>query len=212
MSIVDAERTLKELGFTINTENKTSASDTVKEGLVLKTEPMSGLTRKEGTVITLVISSGLEGVILEDYIGQNYYEIKGKLEANGLVVTVEKKEVDDKEITENTIIEQSPGVGTKVIKGGTVKLTIPDVITKYPNFVSEGWTVEDIQKFCDEYGLTLTIVEQESDIYPAGKVIAQSRNADSRVIAGVSLKITVAKEITVIEIPEEEPSDSEGTE
>ncbi|MBE6152365.1 MAG: Stk1 family PASTA domain-containing Ser/Thr kinase [Firmicutes bacterium] len=208
MSVVDAEKTLKKLGFTVNTETKLEPSDTVKEGLVIGTKPVNGVSRKEGTEITLVISSGEEGIVVENYIGKNYYEVKGMLEANGIVVMVDKKEVQDKEITENTIIEQYPEVGTKVIQGGTVKLVIPDVITKYPNFVSEGWTVEDISKFCEEYGLTLTIVEEETDLYPAGRVIKQSRSADSRVIAGVSLKITVAKEVTFVE--PENPEDIPG--
>jgi len=213
MSVVDAEKNLKDLGFTINVENTYKPSDTVKEGDVLGTSPVSGVSRKEGTEITLIISSGEEGIIVENYVGKNYYEVKGMLEANGVIVTVEKKEVEDKTLTENTIIEQYPEVGTKVIQGGTVKLVVPDVITKYPNFVSEGWTVEDIQIFCDEYGLTLTVVEEETSLYPAGRVIKQSRNADSRVIAGVSLKITVAKEPIFEEpivpnIPDEEPEGS----
>ena len=214
MSVVDAEKKLKDLGFTISVEPDYKPSDRVNEGDVLGTSPVSGVSRKEGTEITLIISSGEEGIIVENYIGKNYYEVKGMLEANGIVVTVEKKEVEDKELTENTIIEQYPEVGTKVIKGATVKLIVPDVITKYPNFVSEGWTVEDIQIFCDEYGLTLTVVEEETSMYPAGRVIKQSRNADSRVIAGVSLKITIAKEPTIEEAPitpDEPTEESEGS-
>jgi len=81
---------------------------------------------------------------------------------------------------------------------------MPTQITTYPNFVAEGWTVEDIGKFCDEYGLSLTVVEEETSLYPAGRVIMQSRNPESRVIAGVSLKITVAKEPIIEETPETE--------
>lgn len=209
MSVVEAERTLKDLGFVISTDVEKKPSDTVKEGLVIGTDPVSGVSRKEGTEIILIISSGEEGIVLESYIGKNYYEVKGMLEANDIVVKVEKKEVDDKTLTENTIIEQYPQVGEKVVKGGTVKLVIPDVITGYPDFISEGWTVEDIEKFCEEYGLNLTVVEEETSLYPAGRVIKQSRSPESRVIAGVSLKITVAKEATIspddeqfIEVPE----------
>lgn len=194
LSVVDAEKTLKDAGFEIASENKYESSSTIKEGIVIKTEPISGVTRKKGTVITLVVSSGEEGIILENYVGSNYYEIKGKLEANGIKVTVEKKEVDDKTLKENSIIEQSPASGTKVVKGDTVKLIIPDVITNYPNFVTEGWKLEDIETFCSEYGITLTVVEEETNDYPVGTVIKQSRSADTKVISGATLKITVAKE------------------
>lgn len=212
LSIVDAEKVLKDSGFEIASDNKLEASSTVKEGVVIGTDPISGVSRKKGTIITLIVSSGEEGIVLENYVGSNYYEIKGKLEANEIKVTVEKKEVDDKTLKENTIIEQYPAAGTKVVKGDTVKLIIPDVITNYPNFVSEGWKIEDIETFCSEYGITLTVVEEETDAYPVGTIIKQSRSADTKVISGATLKITVAKEKKVIdtekptESSEEEPS------
>ena len=212
LSIVDAEKTLKDAGFEIAGENKLESSSTVKEGVVIRTDPISGVSRKKGTIITLIVSSGEEGIVLDNYVGSNYYEVKGKLEASEIKVTVEKKEVSDKTLKENTIIEQSPAAGTKVVKGDTVKLIIPDVITNYPNFVSEGWKVDDIETFCSEYGITLTVVEEETNEYPAGTVIKQSRSADTKVISGATLKITVAKEkqTTNTEKPtenaEEEPS------
>ena len=212
LSIVDAEKTLKDAGFEIAGENKLESSSTVKEGVVIRTDPISGVSRKKGTIITLIVSSGEEGIVLENYVGSNYYEVKGKLEASEIKVTVEKKEISDKTLKENTIIEQSPAAGTKVVKGDTVKLIIPDVITNYPNFVSEGWKVDDIETFCSEYGITLTVVEEETNEYPAGTVIRQSRSADTKVISGATLKITVAKEkqTTNTEKPtenaEEEPS------
>lgn len=212
LSIVDAEKTLKDAGFEIAGENKLESSSTVKEGVVIRTDPISGVSRKKGTIITLIVSSGEEGIVLENYVGSNYYEVKGKLEASEIKVTVEKKEISDKTLKENTIIEQSPAAGTKVVKGDTVKLIIPDVITNYPNFVSEGWKVDDIETFCSEYGITLTVVEEETNEYPAGTVIKQSRSADTKVISGATLKITVAKEkqTTNTENPtenaEEEPS------
>lgn len=212
LSIVDAEKTLKDAGFEIAGENKLESSSTVKEGVVIRTDPISGVSRKKGTIITLIVSSGEEGIVLENYVGSNYYEVKGKLEASEIKVTVEKKEISDKTLKENTIIEQSPAAGTKVVKGDTVKLIIPDVITNYPNFVSEGWKVDDIETFCSEYGITLTVVEEETNEYPAGTVIKQSRSAETKVISGATLKITVAKEkqTTNTEKPtenaEEEPS------
>ena len=212
LSIIDAEKTLKDSGFEIASENKLEPSSSVKEGIVIGTDPISGVSRKKGTTITLIVSSGEEGFVLENYVGSNYYEIKGKLEASEIKVTVEKKEVKDKTLKENTIIEQYPSAGTKVVKGDTVKLIIPDVITNYPNFVSEGWKIDDIETFCSEYGITLTVVEEETDAYPVGTVIKQSRSADTKVISGATLKITVAKEKqpTNTEKPaentEEEPS------
>lgn len=200
MTVVDAENTLKELGFTINTEYKEQSSDTVDEGKIIKTSPSGGVTRKKGTEITLVVSTGENKIEIENYVGKNFYEIKGMLEAHGIRVTSEKKEVENKEnITEYTIIEQSLPAGDKISEGDTITLYIPDIITQYPDFVFEGWTVDDITIFCEEYGLTLTIDYKETNDHAPGTVIGQSRGAGVRVVSGVTLKITVAKEVSIIE-------------
>ena len=200
MTVVDAENTLKELGFTINTEYKEQSSDSVDEGKIIKTSPSGGVTRKKGTEITLVVSTGENKIEIENYVGKNFYEVKGMLEAHGIRVTSEKKEVENKDnITEYTIIEQSLPVGDKISEGDTITLYIPDIITQYPDFVFEGWTVDDITIFCEEYGLTLTVDYKETNDYAPGTVIGQSRAAGVRVLSGVTLKITVAKEVSIIE-------------
>lgn len=200
MTVVDAETALKELGFTINVEYKEQSSDEVDEGKVIKTLPSSGVTRKKGTEITLVVSTGENKIIVENYVGKNFYEVKGMLETYGIRVTSEKKEVENKEdITEYTIIEQSLVEGTKISEGDKIVLYIPDIVTEYPDFVGEGWTVEDITSFCEEYGLVLTIDYKETNEVSPGVVISQSRASGVRVVSGVSLKITVAKEASQVE-------------
>ena len=74
-----------------------------------------------------------------------------------------------------------------------------------------GWTKEDAEAFCDKYGITLKVVEQETTQYPEGKIIGQSRAAGSPITKGTNLTITVAKKPTVKE-PEVEETPSEGEE
>lgn len=198
MTAVDAETTLKELGFIINGEYEEQSSDDIEEGKVIKTKPGSGVSRKEGTEITLVVSTGENKIEIENYVGKNFYEVKGMLEARGIRVTSEKKTVENKEeLTEYTIVEQSVPVGTKISEGDTITLYIPDIITEYPDFVLEGWTLDDITAFCEEYGLVLTIDYKETNEYIPGTIISQSRKAGVRVVSGVTLKITIAKEETI---------------
>ena len=197
MTTADAEKTLKDLGFTINPEYKEEASDTVDEGKVIKTKPSNGVTRKKGTEITLVVSSGENKITIENYVGKNFYEVKGMLETYGIRVTSEKKEVEDKEgLTEYTIVEQSLEVGTKAGEGDKIILYIPDIVTEYPDFVAEAWSIDDVTKFCEENGIVLTTDYEETSTATPGKVIKQSRAAGTRVVSGVSLKITIAKEVT----------------
>ena len=108
--------------------------------MLYQTKPQSGRSVKVGTEITLVVSLGANGINLDNYVGKNYYEIKGILEAKGIYVLVEKKEVSEKDkdkYKENIILEQKPESGTKVVEGDTVTLYIPDIITEYPDFVAE---------------------------------------------------------------------------
>ena len=206
MTVAEAETLLKEMGFIINEEYKEQSSSEIADGKVIKTSPSGGVSRKKGTSVTLFVSTGENKISIENYVGKNFYEVKGMLEAYGIRVTSEKKEVEQKDgMTEYTIIEQSIAAGTKVSEGDTVVLYIPDIITQYPDFVLEGWTVEDVTTFCEDYGLVLTLVYEETANSAPGTVIRQSREAGSRVASGANIKITVAKEVTVIE-----PDDTSG--
>lgn len=193
-TVVEAEKILRELGLDVNAETEEKHSDDVEEGLVMGTSPSIGRTVKEDTEITLIISSGKRGITLENYVGQNYYEVQATLEAAGIHVLVDRRDVPNDDTTkENVVLEQEPQVGTRVTEGDTVKLIVPNIINEYPDFVGEAWSLTDIQKFCDQYELILTTDYEERSDVPAGTVIAQSRAAESKVVNGTSLKITIAK-------------------
>lgn len=197
LSIAAAESKLKEAGFEINEERKEKTSKEIEEGYVIETDPPQGVKRKKGTTVTLIVSSGEKGIELENYVGQNFLEVKGKLEAYGIKVVSETKDVekDDKDtVKENQILEQRPIAGTKLVEGDTVTLIVPNLVVKYPNFVEEQWTQDAIEKFCKEYEISVTFKEEETDAYPEGTVIKQDRVAGTQVRKGYPLVVTIAKE------------------
>ena len=197
LTIAAAESKLKEAGFEVNEQREERTSKDVEEGYVIMTDPPQGVNRKKGTTITLIISSGEKGIEIENYVGQNYYEVKGKLEAYGIKVVEEKKDVEKDEkdsVKENQILEQRPIAGTKLIEGDTITLITPNLIVKYPNFVEEKWTKDAIEKFCKEYEISVQFVEEETDTYEAGTVIKQDRVAGTQVKKGYPLVVTIAKE------------------
>lgn len=207
LSVVDAEKLLREKNLHVLTEVEEKNHSTVEEGNVISTKPQAGRTVKVETDITLVVSLGANGFNLDNYVGQNYYEIKGFLESKGIYVLVEKKEIsqDDKDkVKENAILEQKPASGTKVVEGDTVTLYIPDIITEYPDFVSEGWSIADIETFCNEYKINLSVENVETTNVPEGSIISQSRAKGSKVMANTSLIIKVAK-APKVEEPEKDP-------
>ena len=192
MTVVEAEKKLKKSGFKVEADTQEKNSSDVEEGKVIGTNPVIGRSLKKGTSIKLIVSIGEKGMILEDYTGKNYYETKGLLEANEIYVRTEKITVDDEDAKENVIIKQSPEKGKKVVEGDTVTLYIPDIASEYPNIVAEGWSIDKVTKFCEDYNLTLKISYQETDLYDEGTIINQSRTAGTKLTAYSTLEITVS--------------------
>ena len=187
LNVNDAEEALLQEGFTVNAVIEKIESEEYDKGKVVKTEPQAGRSIKKGKEITI-------------------YESTGK-EVHGLDVRIEKKSV---EITYETdgqaIIEQSLKPGTKVSKGDTIILYIPDVYDQYPDFVNEDWTVEQIEEFCKTKNIHLSIDYRETSEFNPGKIISQSRTG--RIVEGATLKIVVAKEEALPPAINPEPDDN----
>ena len=192
-TVVEATNELVDAGFDVATEYKYQSSDDIEEGSVIKTSPEIGTKRKTGTMITLYVSSG-EGVyLMEDFTGQNYLEVKGKIEANcECNVVVETKKVDEKsKAKEETVLETVPAAGESSKLGNQITIIIPEVEYKYPDFTS-GYTVAQVEEFAKKHELKLEVKYQQSSTVKAGKIIKQSRAAKSVVTPGATLTITVA--------------------
>ena len=206
LSIDKAEEKLEKLGFIVEVETKKQNSDTINEGLVIGTSPSVGRTVKSGTSITLIESVGTNYYELEDFKGKNYKEVKAILETvHEVYVLIERKEVDDvnkyKDKAE-IIIEQSPEVGTKLVKGDTVTLYIPDIVEVYPDMVLENWSLADAEAFAEKYDITLNIEYTLTNDVAEGMIMYQYRPAGSTIIKGTTLKIKVSKAKDV-DIPED---------
>lgn len=200
MTIEEAESILKEEGFIIATDDVEEYSDKVLEGNVIKTDPKAGRSVKKGYTVTLYISKGIEGFAAEKYVGQNYLTVKAALEGKGITVKTEEEEhTKDDGTKENIILKQDVEEGTMIKTGDTITFTIPKFITTYPDFVKEIATVEEVEKFCKENNVTLVKKEKESSTEPEGTIIYQSQPAGKKVVAGVTLTITITKKPVVTE-------------
>ena len=193
----EAIKKIKEKGLEYTT--KSEESTTVEEGKVIRTEPKAGSTRTKKSTITIVESSGKEYVVLEDYTGQNYYEIKGKLEAKGIKVEMKTKSVENaseyKDKKDN-IISQEPAFNkdeeTKLYANDSVILYIPEVDV-YPDMVKEKWTLSQVEDFVKEYNLTLDKSYKETEEVEEDIVLSQNRAVGDPIYEGYTLKITLSK-------------------
>ena len=180
---------------------KTEESTTVEEGKVIRTEPKAGSTKTKGSTITIVESSGKEYLLLEDYTGKNYYEIKAKLELKGIKVEMKQKTVENAseyKDKEDLIIDQEPKFDkeneTKLYEKDSVILYIPEVDV-YPDMVKEKWTLLQVQDFAKEYNLTLDISYKETKEVEENIVLSQGRVAGDPIYEGYTLKVTISKKI-----------------
>lgn len=216
LSVEDADTLLRKRGLKVALKSEEEPSLEVEEGKIIGTKPEIGRVVKEDTEITLIISTGQVTYEVEDLTGKNYREVKTELEIKySLKVTIEEKEVeekDDKKYDKEEIVGQSVKKGEVLTTGDEIILYIPKVLEKYPDFVNESWSITDIQKWAKEKGISLVIIEKETNEYKEGAIIAQSRAKDSVVVSGAELKITIAKKVEEIPVdpnPEEPPVEQE---
>ncbi len=153
---------------------------------------------KQGTTVTVLISSGLSGIEIEDYRKRNVNVVKIELENQGFkVITTSRKistdEDDYKDAFEGMIISQSKEPGSRLDKGGAIELVYATLITVYPDFLDGSYDRNKIQAFCDDNEITCDFDETESSKEP-GTILSQGRKAGVEVKKGVTLKIVIAKE------------------
>ena len=193
----EAIEKLKKVGLEYTTESE--ESETVDEGKVIRTEPKAGSSKTKGSTVTIVESSGKEFLLLEDYTGKNYYEVKAKLELSGVKVEMKTKSVDNAseyKDKEDLIIDQEPKFDSekevKLFENDSVVLYIPEVDV-YPDMVKEKWTLSQAQDFAKEYNLTLDITYEEKDDVDENIILSQGRAVGDPIYEGYTLKITVSK-------------------
>ena len=212
MEISDAEEKIKEAGFKISSEKKTS--DTVDEDLVIETEPSKNRYAKKGSTIVIYYSIGTEKFKIEDYTGQNVYEVKAKLELENIKVQIEYKTIEDSSKyadKEQEIIGQSVEAGKKVTSGSGITLYIPEIKVKYPDMVVDGWTLERAKQFAEKYGLEIKPTFKETNEVEEGIVIAQDPKPDEEMYENDILKVVISKRIqTTTPAPITEDTDTEN--
>ena len=203
LSVVEAEKVLTNEGFTVADETRKEYNENYEAGIVTGTDPQVDRKRPKGTKITIIESLGKNQIYkIEDYTGQNYIEVQTKLESlYKMKVEIKKKEIELKDNIDEErqkVIEQSIAPGTEIIVSEenptAIILYIPDAYENYPDFVAEGWSVDEINAFAEKFSLKVTIKEKETSEYPAGTIIAQSRTG--KIVNGATITITVAKEPT----------------
>ena len=191
-SLNEAIEILQDKGFNVTDEQEGVSSKDIEVGDVVKTSPAAGTKRKKGSDIKIYVSTGDTTIEIEDYTGKNYLEIKGSLEARGLVVNIEEEIVDSESEFENDeIVRQSVEPEEKLQKGGSITLYVASVGITYPDFTDGTYNVSDVEDFCEENEIELQVVYEESNTHLDGTIFYQSREAGTPAKKGAKFKIKV---------------------
>ncbi len=203
-TVSEAISILQDAGFSVSDDQEGIASTEVEIGKVVRTSPLAGTERKKGSTIKIYISTGDATIEIEDYTGKNYLEVKGALEARGLVVNTEDEVIDDPEteFNDGDVVRQSVEAGEKLSKGENITLYVASIGIAYPDFTDGTYTISDVEEFCNENNLKLDIVYTISDTNLSGTIYEQSREAGTPVKSGATFRIKVYQNDTS---SEEEP-------
>ena len=199
-SVEEAIEILEDKHFIYDIEFE--SSNDIEEGYVIKTKPRAGSSKKKGSKIVIVESTGTEDVVLKDYTNQSADSLKNRLESSGIKVIIEKKEVEDaKEYIGKVgiVIDQMPKYNEAeeilLEKNDELVLYVPDILEDYPNMVEEEWTIAMVEEFTNKYGLTMKVKDSKGNVvkdynnYLDNLVTSQNRSG--KIASGVVFVVTI---------------------
>ncbi len=201
-TVAEAKEALKKANFEVG-EEKSEASDKVEEGRVIRTDPEAGKTRKEGTKINLIVSSGQQSFQLGNYLGRKssdvVAELKGKKVPENLIKIEEE---ESNEIEAGTIMKQSLPEGTTydLSKATQIVLTVAKKVNSIsmPNYIgsSREFAVNNLTEIYDIKKANIEVVEvsKAPEGTAEGTVVEQSPKAGEKVdLTKTRVKISIYK-------------------
>ncbi|MCY8082891.1 serine/threonine protein kinase PrkC [Bacillus inaquosorum] len=180
---------LEKEGLQVDSEVLEISDEKIDEGLMVKTDPKTDSTVKEGATVTLYKSTGKAKTEIGDVTGQTVDQAKKALKDQGFKhVTV--SEVND-EKNAGTVIDQNPSAGTELVPSeDQVKLTVsigPEDITLRD---LKTYSKEAASGYLEDNGLKLIEKEAYSDDVPEGQVVKQKPAAGTAVKPGNEVEVT----------------------
>lgn len=201
-TVAEAKEALKKSKFEAG-EEKSEASDTVAEGRVIRTDPEAGSSRKEGTKVNLIVSSGKQSFQLSNYVGRKYTDVVAELKEKKVPENLIKMEEEESSESEpGTILRQSPAAGTTydLSKASTITLTVAKKVTSVsmPSYIGSSleFTKNNLTQIVGVKEANIEIVEVSTapEGTAEGTVVDQTPKAGEKVdLASTRIKLSIYK-------------------
>ncbi len=191
MAVKMAQDRLRKLG--LEPEVKYVENAAYPQNQVISANVEEGMMVDPGTVITLTVSSGTEGVSVPKATGITFEEAKNTLEKAGFVVN--KNESSSSTVENNYVISQNPESGTRAPKGSAVMIVVStgaeDSKIRVPDLM--GKEEDEAVAMLVEAGLPVGTVGQiNNEDFPEGQVCYQSYSVGSFVDPGTPIDIKIS--------------------
>jgi serine/threonine protein kinase len=171
-------------------------SDSVEEGLVVRSEPGGGNTATKGSTVTLFVSRGPKLVKVPVLVGAQRETAVQRLRSHDLEASISEEESPE---PKGRVIRQSPNAGNRVEPGSTVAIVVSsgeeaEEEAVVPSVIGQErrQAVEAIRAA----GLTPSVEEEETPVQgKIGRVIDQFPPPGQELEPGATVTITVGKAV-----------------
>ena len=195
-SISVATQRLRSEGFEVSYVRDNSDKP---RNTVVGQSPSGGSSVDEGSTVTLNISEGPRLQEVPNVVGLGRRAARRTLTDAGF--EVEEKRVPDDTVKVDRVIRQAPSGNSTAAQGQTVTLdvssgpaqgVVPDVVGK---------TEQDARAALEGAGFRVTAASKEDASAEPGTVLAQNPGKDATAARGSTVTITVAEEVSEVEVP-----------
>jgi eukaryotic-like serine/threonine-protein kinase len=162
---------------------------------VVAQSPTGGHIVTQGSIVHINVSKGLEPLTVPNVVGQLYDNAAGQLQGVGFAVA--RRDVESSQ-PKDTVIDQDPGSGADLARGGTVTLfvskgpkqaTIPDVTSQDEDSATQ--TLEGS-------GFSVDVQDQDvTDPAQDGIVLSQDPPGGTKAKPGTTVTIVVGRLVPV---------------
>ena len=199
-TLEEARTALERAGLTVQVRTAPSSKP---GGVVLRQTPSAGTDVPPGSSVVIVVSSGPRPVVVPNVVGAEARFAARRLRDEGLRVAIERVRAND---AAGTVVSESPGAGSRVPRGATVRLLVakrapraPVPTLALPDVV--GLQVGQARARLGTLGLRVRVIQTRSD-RPQGEVVSQSPDAGTRVRKGDRVEVGVSSGPALVTVPD----------
>ncbi|MDH5104341.1 Stk1 family PASTA domain-containing Ser/Thr kinase [Lentilactobacillus diolivorans] len=168
------------------------SSDTIDRNRVISSNPHENTKVKKNTKVSLVVSSGPRKVRVDNYVGQNYDQVKQRLESEGF--KVRRRNAPSSSFRTGRVLQQDFEAGKKmnpakhtltfVVSTGIKQITLEDLT---------GMSKAQVISYANKEEINPTFDYVYSSDQPKGRVVKQSPAANTSIRQGGNVAVSLSR-------------------